>query len=266
MSVGPIQLIAIGFEDFEPTGRILPALKEAAASGAIRLIDLQFVGKDVNGSITSMEMSGLSPDEQIEFGAVIGGLLGAGMAGEAGAEIGALEGALAAAEHSYGLTAADVQEMADDLNPGEAAALLMIEHSWAVDFRDAVMDAGGMMLGQGFLTPGTLMLIGAEVEAQAEALAAIEEAAAIVALSEAVEEEAMYEAMEAVVMSDAIQEEATRRAIAALLAAEMIEEAAVEEAAEVVAAALAVEEAALEEAAAAVEVAEAAEESAAAKE
>ena len=112
MTVGPIQLIVLGFEDFEPTGKILPALNAAVGSGAIRLIDLQFVGKDAGGNITSMEMSGLSPDEQIEFGAVIGGLLGAGMGGEEGAEIGALEGALAAAEHSYGLTAADVQEIA----------------------------------------------------------------------------------------------------------------------------------------------------------
>jgi uncharacterized membrane protein len=249
MTVGPIQLIALGFEDFEPTGKILPALNAAVASGAIRLIDLQFVGKDVEGNITSMEMSGLSPNEQIEFGAVIGGLLGAGMAGEEGAEVGALEGALEAAGHSYGLTAADVQDIADGLMPGDAAALLMIEHTWATDFRDAVGQAGGMMLGQGFLTPGTLMLIGAELQAQAAALAAIEEAAAVVAVSEAIEEEAVLEAVEAVVLSEAIQEEAARRAVAALVMAELIEEAAIEEASEVVAAALAVEEAAEAEAA-----------------
>jgi uncharacterized membrane protein len=242
MTVGPIQLIALGFEDFEPTGKILPALNAAAASGAIRLIDLQFVGKSADGAITSMEMSGLSPAEQVEFGSVIGGLLGAGLGGEEGAEVGALEGALAAAEHSYGMTAADVQDMADGLMPGEAAALLMIEHTWAVDFRDAVGEAGGMMLGQGFLTPGTLMLIGAELEAQAEALAAIEEAAAVVAISEAIEDEAVLEAAEAVIISEAIQEEATRRAVEALVLAELIEEAAIEEASEVVAAALALEE------------------------
>jgi uncharacterized membrane protein len=282
MTVGPIQLIAIGFEDFEPTGKILPALNAAVASGAIRLIDLQFVGKDVEGNITSMEMSGLSPNEQIEFGAVIGGLLGAGLAGEEGAEVGALEGALAAAGHSYGLTAADVQDIADGLMPGDAAALLMIEHTWATGFRDAVGQAGGMMLGQGFLTPGTLLLIGAELAAQAEALAAIEEAAEVVAfaeaieeeamleaeavveisedieeeamleaeavveISEAIEEEAMLEAAEAVAMADAIKAEAARQAVEALIAAELIEEAAIEEALEVVAAAMAVEEAALD--------------------
>lgn len=177
MTIGPIQLIALGFEEFTPTGKILPALDAAVASGAIRLIDLQFVGKDANGDITALEMTSLSEDEEVEFGAVIGGLIGAGMAGEEGTVVGALEGALAAAEQSYGLTAADVLDIASELAPGDAAALLMIEHTWAVDFRDAVLQAGGVMLGQGFLTPGTLILIGAELEAQDAALAAIEETA-----------------------------------------------------------------------------------------
>ena len=59
MTVGPIQLIAIGFEDFEPTGKILPALNAAVSSGAIRLIDLQFVGKDVEGNIQTKRYSPL---------------------------------------------------------------------------------------------------------------------------------------------------------------------------------------------------------------
>lgn len=246
MAIGPIQLIAFGFEEFEPTGKILAALSDAVASGTVRVVDLQFVSKDDEGQITALEMSGLSPDEAIEFGTVIGGLLGAGMAGEEGAEVGALEGALAAAEHSYGLTAGDVQEIAEGLAPGEAAALLMIEHTWAIDFRDAVREAGGFVLGQGFLTPGTLLLIGAELEAQEAALAAIEQAEVVVAVSEAIQEEAAMEAAEAVILSEAIQEEAARRAISALVAAQLIEEAAVEEASEVILEALAAEEAALD--------------------
>ena len=247
MSVGPIQLIAFGFEEFEPTGKILAALEDAVSTGAIRVVDLQFVGKDAQGNVTAAEMSGLSPDEEIEFGAVIGGLLGAGMAGEEGAAIGAMEGALAAAEHSYGMTVSDVQEIAAGLRPGDAAALLMIEHTWAIDFRDAVREAGGLVLGQGFLTAETLLLVGAELEAQAQALAAIEEAAVVVAVAEAIEEEAAWEAAEAVVMSQAIQEEAARRAIEALVTAELIEEAAMEEAGQVLAAALALEESVAEE-------------------
>jgi len=249
MTVGPIQLIAIGFKDFEATGEMMPALMEAQHEGAIRIIDVQFVSKGEDGQITSMEMSGLSPNEQIEFGATIGALLGAGAAGEEGADIGAIEGAMAAVSHSYGMTLDDVQAVANALPAGGAAALLLIEHTWATNFRDAVVGAGGEMLAQGFLTPKTVMMMGAEIEAQAEAAAAIE-------MSEIIQEEAAYRALFAVALSEAIQEEAAMEAVKALVAAEIIEEVAMEEAAMVVASAYVIEEEAIERAEAAIEMAD----------
>jgi uncharacterized membrane protein len=251
MAIGPIQLIALTFEDFHPTGDILPALQAAMKKGAIRLIDAQFVSKDEDGKLTSLEMSGLSGEETIEFGAVIGGLIGAGAGGAEGAASGSLEGALIAAEHNYGLSAEDLFAAADRIKPGAAAALLMIEHTWAIGFGTAVRESGGKMAAQGFLTPETLFLVGAELEAQVEAVEAI-------AISEAIKYEAAAEAVEAVLISEAIQEEAAVRAVTALVAAEIIEEAAIEEAREVVTAAKIIEEVALEEAVAAIEVAEAA--------
>ena len=78
--------------------------------------------------VTAMEMSGLSPAEAMEFGAVLGGLLEAG--GAEGANEGGLAGALAVLEGSYGLTFGDVKVVAERLRPGAAAALLLIEHTW----------------------------------------------------------------------------------------------------------------------------------------
>ena len=251
MAIGPIQLIALTFEDFHPTGDILPALQAAMKKGAIRLIDMQFVGKDEDGKLTSMEMSGLSGEETIEFGAVIGGLIGAGAGGAEGAAAGSLEGALVAAEHTYGLSAEDLFAAADRIKPGAAAALLMIEHTWAIEFGTAVRESGGKMAAQGFLTPETLFLVGAELEAQVEAVEAI-------AISEAIQVYAAAEAVEAILVSEAIQEEAAVRAVTALVAAEIIEEAAIEEAREVVTAARIIEEVALNDAVMAIEVAEAA--------
>ena len=251
MAIGPIQLIALTFEDFHPTGEIMPALQAAMKRGAIRLIDAQFVSKDEDGQLTSLEMSGLSGEETIEFGAVIGGLIGAGAGGAEGAASGSLEGALIAAEHNYGLSAEDLFAAADRIKPGAAAALLMIEHTWAIGFGTAVRESGGKMAAQGFLTPETLFLVGAELEAQVEAVEAI-------AVSEAIQAYAAAEAVEAILVSEAIQEEAAVRAVTALVAAEIIEEAAIEEAREVVTAARIIEEVALQEAVAAIEVAEAA--------
>jgi uncharacterized membrane protein len=248
MTVGPIQMIACRFEGFDPKGEILNELSALRESGIIRLIDAQFVRKEDSGNITSMEMSGLSPTEQIEFGSVIGGMIGAGVAGAEGELEGSLRGALVAAEHSYGMTVEDIQEIANQLDPGDAAALFLIEHSWATGFRDAVGDAGGHMVAQGFLTPDTLFMVGAELEAQVQAMAAIE-------ISEVIQEEAAYEALEAIAVSRAIQEEAALRAAEALFTAELIEEAAIVDAARVVAEAVAIEEAAIEEAAQVVDLA-----------
>jgi hypothetical protein len=237
MTIGPIQFLAILFKEYQPDKGILAALQRAAASGAIRLIDLQFLHKDQAGKITTMEMSGLSSAEAAEFGSVISGLLDAGAASRGGAVEGTLSATLAAVEASYGLGLGDIQAVADQILPGSAAALAVIEHTWAIDFAKAVGQAGGKMAAQGFLTRQAVMKVGEELEALAEAEWAIE-------VSDAIQEEAAYEAAEAVVLSEIIQNEAARQAVEALVAARFIEEAALEEAARVVSAALAIEAAA----------------------
>ena len=213
--------------------------------GLVRLIDALFVAKDDFGGMTRMEMSDLSESEKMEFGALIGGMIGLGAGDWETAELGAELGALAASENVFGVSGEDISDFVEDLEPGTAAALLLLEHRWAIGFRDAVLDAGGEFLLQGYLTPDTLFMFGAELEAQAEAAAAIEAAE------------------EAVAISEAIQEEAARRAIEALITAGMIEDAAMDEAAEVVADALAIGFVAEAEAEAAVEEAEDVEEAAA---
>lgn len=246
MTIGPIQLIAITFKDFAPRGKILPELLALNELGTIRLIDLQFVQKNSDGQLSEMEMSGLSPEEKQQYGAVLQGLLNA----EAAEAVqGELSGAIVAVERSYGLSLADFRSVADNIRPNSAAALLLIEHAWARKFSEAVREAGGTMAAQGFLTPQTLALVGKELETQVQTAEAI-------AMSRAVQVEAAQRAAQAVALSQAIQEEAANRAVAALVAAELIEEAAMDHAITVVMAAELVEEAAVEEAQAVVMAAE----------
>ena len=200
---------------------------------------MQFLRKDEAGKITTMEMSGLSSAEAAELGSVIQGLLDAGAANRGGAVEGSLSDTLAAVEASYGLGLDDIQAVADRILPGSAAGLAVIEHTWAIEFADALRHAGGKLAAQGFLTRQAVMKVGEELEALAEAELAIE-------LSEDIQAQAAYEAAEAVVLSEAIQEEAARQAVEALVAARLLEEAALEEAARVVAAALDIEAAASE--------------------
>jgi uncharacterized membrane protein len=245
MAIGPIQLIAIGFDEPEFRGAIQRELGALRGLGLIRLVDALFVAKDDFGGLTRMEMSDLSATEKMEFGALIGGMIGLGAGDWEAAELGAELGALAASENVFGVSGEELSAFVEDMEPGTAAALMLLEHKWAIGFRDAVLDAGGEFLLQGYLTPDTLFMVGAELEAQAEAAAAIDAAA------------------EAVLVSEAIQVAAARRAIEALLAAEIIEEEALDKAADVIAGALATEVMAAAEAEAAVEEAEEVEEVAA---
>jgi uncharacterized membrane protein len=232
--------MVIGFDQFEATGEALDALMAASDAGAIRVIDLQFVSKDEAGNIEALELSGLTEDEAIEFGAVIGGLLGAGAGGDEGMVEGAIAGAEIAAEGAYGMTAEDVIEIAAQVPPGGAAAILAIEHTWAIGFRDAIVNQGGMLMGQGFLTRDAMLMIGAEAQAMADALDAI-------VISEAIQEQAAMDAADAVALSDIIQLESARLAAESLVAAALIEEAAFEEAATTVLAALEAQDEALAE-------------------
>jgi hypothetical protein len=226
MTIGPIQFVAITFKDFQPDQGVLAALQRAADRGAIRLVDLQFIRKDEAGKITTMEMSGLSSAESAELGSVIQGLLDAGAASRGGAVEGDLPASLAAVEASYGLGLGDIQAVADRIVPGSAAGLVVIEHTWAIEFTEAMQQAGGKLAAQGFLTRQAVMKVGEELEALEG--------------SDVIQAEAAYEAAEAVVLSEAIQNEAARQAVEALVAARLLEEAAMEEAARVVTAALAI--------------------------
>ena len=64
MNIGPIQLIALGFERTDKfKGRIMRELEEIKSRGVIRVLDLLFVMKDENGDIVAFEDTDLSPEE-----------------------------------------------------------------------------------------------------------------------------------------------------------------------------------------------------------
>ena len=179
MAVGPMQLIAIGFE---PTDRcqkrIRRELQKQHGYGAIRVIDLLVVVKDSQGTLKRMEDSQLSKNQLGLAGRVLGILIGLDTRNPAispGTDV----GALAFAEHNYGLSRKDIMDLASQLAPGTAAALLLIEHQWALRLKAAMRAAGGRMLAHSLVTPEALLWVGDEVQATAEVETAIELASAV---------------------------------------------------------------------------------------
>jgi len=257
---GPIQVFVVGFDKFEATGRIMAELRRVRKRGVIRVIDILFVQKDAHGDIeNTMHMTDLSEAERMRLGAIAGGLIGLGGGGlEDGLE-GAELGAFAVAERDAGLSVDRLAELGESIPAGSAAAILVIEHHWASDLRDAIAEAGGRSLMQAVITPDALAMVGEELRVSLEAEAAIElaeevklaaaiEIAQTLAAVELIEEAAITEAADAVAAAIAIEDAAAEDVVETLMVAELIEEEAEAEAADVVRMAMDVEDAAIAEA------------------
>jgi uncharacterized membrane protein len=175
MAIGPVQLLVIGFEHPDFHGEILEELEKLRESDTVRVIDSLAVYKDAEGEIEVMHLSNLSRDEAIEFGSKVAALIGLGIEGEEGFEAGAELGAEAAAEHGIQVfSEEDAWDVLEDIPNDSAAALLLIEHHWAVPLRDAIARAGGFRLSDGFISPLDLIEIGLVSAEEAEELHALE--------------------------------------------------------------------------------------------
>ena len=112
----------------------------------MRLIDLLLVRKNEDGTVEKLEIADL--EELAELGALAGALLGLGAAGEEGAEVGAAAGAEAMAEDGSVFDESDVWYLADALPVGMAAAIVVLEHRWAIPLRNAITRPAGGAGGQ----------------------------------------------------------------------------------------------------------------------
>jgi uncharacterized membrane protein len=160
MAIGPVQLIVLGFEHPEFHGEIIAELERLKESNTVRVIDALAVYKDTVGEIEVAHLSNLTKDEAIELGSKVGALVGLGIEGEEGMHAGAEAGAEAAADGISVFSDEEAWDVVEDIPNDSAAALLLIEHHWAVPLRDAIARAGGRRISDGFISPLDLVEIG----------------------------------------------------------------------------------------------------------
>lgn len=237
--MGPIQVMAVGFGSEPPVeDRILQELDTLQGRGLVRLLDLLFVRKAADGSVAAFDVG-----DDNDYGELLAGFLDIDLD-----EVAARNGTL-----TLDGEALDLAALAEDLDPGTAIAVLLIEHAWASRLFDAFEDAGGVMLAEGLITEDGALLIGAEVEAMNEAASAIEAAQALEAASILEALAAADEARDAVARAESIKTAAAASAVQALVEAGVIEEAAAQEAADALVTAGLIEQSAYQEAAETVE-------------
>lgn len=139
MSIGPLELLVVGFEGDHFNGQIAKAIEAAEATGAVRVVDLIFVRKTADGDIAAMEIEEAGESYNRDFDSLnldIRGLL----------------------------TEDDAMTLAALLPVDTMAAVALIEHTWATDIADAIRDAGGRLLADQRISRRTMEAVRDELE------------------------------------------------------------------------------------------------------
>jgi uncharacterized membrane protein len=171
MAIGPVQLLVLGFDEPNFKGEILAELDRLKENDIVRVIDGLAVYKDAEGEVTVIKRTDLSDEEAAEFGATVGALIGLGVAGAEGAEAGAELGAERTEEGVDLFPEEDVLDVIEEIPPNSAAAIILLEHRWAIPLREAVVRANGMPIADTFIHPLDLVAVGLIAAEEAEALA-----------------------------------------------------------------------------------------------
>ncbi len=123
MKFGPLEYIAVGFDEVNFAGKIMPELNALREKGVIRLLDMVFVRKNAMGDVKILETNDLEETESEMFRPFLDNMLSM-------------------------FTEEDVMEIAGSLENDTAAAVVLFEHIWATGLKKSVKEAGGFLIAQ----------------------------------------------------------------------------------------------------------------------
>ena len=122
--MGPIDYIVVEFPGSKMNGEAFPHLVDLVDRGIVRILDLVFVTKELDGSVKGIAIADFDDDGELDLAV--------------------FEGA------SSGLISDDdIQEAGGILEPGSSAGILVYENVWAGPFAAAVRRGGGQLVASG---------------------------------------------------------------------------------------------------------------------
>jgi hypothetical protein len=123
--------------------KIVPELDALQASDLILVIDLLFLHKDADGTVTLREVGDLQEEEAQAYAGLAPDLAG-------------------------WLTAEDIAKLSETIPAGASAVVVLLEHHWPLRLAQAVRQAGGVLFSGGLVSPEALALLSAELAAKEE--------------------------------------------------------------------------------------------------
>ncbi len=145
MTLGPLEYIVVGFEGNRFDGSIAHEIAKVVENKTIRLVDVVFLIKDTTGDVAVVEIDNKDDPRFESFASLLGDSMGL-------------------------LTPEDIESIALGLRPDTSALVILFEHHWAVDIKEAMQAAGGFLVGRATIAPEILEELSDELEAHAIAI------------------------------------------------------------------------------------------------
>jgi len=124
LEIGPIDYLVVEFPGSKMTGKGLPLLVDLVEAGTIRILDLVFVSRAADGSVTALEVTDLDGDGDLDLAVFQGA--GSGLLGED-----------------------DITEASSAVEPGNSAGILVYENTWAAPLATEIRRGGGRLVAGG---------------------------------------------------------------------------------------------------------------------
>ena len=122
--MGPVDYMVIEFPASHPTGKNLPLLADLVERGIIRILDLVFVKREFDGSVSLLALADADADGEWDFALFEGS--SSGLLGDD-----------------------DLDEAVQVLEPGRSAAILVYENRWAAPLAVALRRDGAQLVASG---------------------------------------------------------------------------------------------------------------------
>ena len=139
--MGPVDYLVLEFPGNKMTGEGLPMLVDLVDRGIIRILDLVFVTRDTDGTVSGLELKDFDADGELDLAVFEG--VSSGLLGED-----------------------DLAEAGNVIEPGSSAGILVYENTWAAPLAGALRRGGAQLVASGRIPIPALLAALDAVEAQ----------------------------------------------------------------------------------------------------